>query len=1054
MAVGRKQHSSEVLGVQGTSDWDKRACVVVARTTIISFAACVALRTAFCFDFGLTPGYSFLVVKPFFKYPQTMCSGKVFVVLLAMALHCTHAASSALTASQGSIDGVMVTPIASNWSLQSTGIGENEVFHPVNVPNTVVGALLEVNNARVAAGQLPVFTFPDGGTDPFYGKNLASMPTDNFTVPWAFSTTFAIISNGGDDSPAPFGPRAVRSIMGTTSEYCILRLNGINYAANVTLNNVTIGSVMNTIGGIRRFVFDVDGLIHRGAGAENSLSIVVAPPLHSWTTDLSFSFLDWSPFPADNSMGIWRDVELVGLPRFQSTTQPPQDIAFIADSVSVETFLPPASAGSTLQAYLTIRAVIRCFPLEACLNVTTSAISFSLVALTTYPGLPSLPFPSCNQSMFVPSMDGASGEAQFVWSWEENEALVLQDPQLWWPWQMGDQPLFRIMLQLDGYNITEGTNGHQFGIRQMNQAETAGGACQLLVNNIPIQIRGGGWAPDLFYRITENSAGGNESRIAHQLQMVRHMNLNTIRLEGKFEYQLFFELASEMGLLVIPGMECCTSWQNWPHWTAAMTSIAQLSVRDQVRRLSHYACNVAFLASSDELPPPSVEAMYRSVFHEEAWPNPIIAAASEQESPISGSTGVKMTGPYSWVPPVYWLDNINGEALNFGGAWGFLTEGGPGEAPMTYNSWARTVPEEHVWNASEGGSLSTWWDAHMGNPLGKFASLYRFTPPLDARFGPSSSAQEYCYKAQLQNYEGIRAMFEGYSRMKAANATGVIQWMMNDAFPNHLWHLYDNYLVAGGGYYGARRAGEPLHLMLSFVDGTVSLINNVFVDRMGPFTVQANAYVVSPAFQHFYTSEGTTVPMVVSDGSMDLFALNLSHLSSRAAALSPQQGGVATPFFVELVLYNTMDLQAPLATSWYFLSTKMDVVNFSDSNNLWSNCSQWADFTALQAAPRALLGLQNVVVEADPNYPQRITVSAALMNDSPDALAMFCHITVICHDTGLELSPAFWEDNFITLRPLTNVTVVGSIFKGTCANVEIQVKSYPNVFEVGARWRW
>jgi exo-1,4-beta-D-glucosaminidase len=939
------------------------------------------------------------------------------------------------------IQGVSVSPLIANWSLQTTAPppvnGSNEVFYPVTVPNTVVGALLEINRARVAVGAPPVFTFPEGaGSDPFFAKNLAAMPTANFTVPWEFTASFNI----GDAS---------EHRLAATSLYYVLKLNGVNYAANVTLNGALVANSSDIIGGIRRYVLDIDALVNRSAS--NALSLTVSPPLNSWSTDLSFSFLDWSPFPADNSMGLWRDVELIGLPRFQTTTTPPQDVGFVVDGVSVQTYLPPSASGATsTQAYVTIVATVRCFPLSACVTVTTSEVSFSLVASTTYPGLQSLPFPSCNQTSFVPSDDGFSAEAHFMWSWEENEALVVQDPQLWWPWQMGGQPLFRISFQLEGHNITQDPNGFQFGLRQMTQSESSGGALQLLVNNIPLLIRGGGWAPDLFYRIADNTALGNESRIAHQLQMVRHMNLNTIRLEGKFEYKSFFELASELGLLVIPGMECCTSWQNWPNWTPQMTTIARLSVRDQVRRLGHYACNVAFLASSDELPPQSIETMYRTVFHEEAWPNPIIAAASEQESNISGSTGVKMTGPYSWVPPVYWLDNVNGESLNYGGAWGFLTEGGPGEAPMTFNSWARTVPAEHVWNATEGGSLSSWWNAHMGNPLGKFASLARYTPPLDARFGPSTSAQEYCYKSQLQNYEGIRAMFEGYSRMKVANATGVIQWMMNDAFPNHLWHLYDNYLVAGGGYYGARRAGEPLHLMLSYVDGTVSLINNLFQDRVGPFTVQANAYVAAPTAEQFHTTT-SSVSFVPTDASIDLFALNLSHLSQRAAALSPQSSGAATPYFIELVLLAASgDVDA---TSWYFMSTQMDVVNFNESNNLWSNCSQWADFTALQVAPKPVLGLQDVAIDIVPGSPARMAISAVLSNDSPSALAIFSHVTVICQDTGLELAPAFWDDNFITIRPLANVSIAGIVFKGNCSDIEIQVQSYPNVFEVGARWR-
>ena len=60
------------------------------------------------------------------------------------------------------------------------------------------------------------------------------------------------------------------------------------------------------------------------------------------------------------------------------------------------------------------------------------------------------------------------------------------------------------------------------------------------------------------------------------------------------------------------------------------------------------------------------------------------------------------------------------------------------------------------------------------------------------------------------NYEGIRAMFEAYSRDKYTS-TGVIQWMLNNAWPSVIWHLYDYYLRPGGGYFGAKTAMQPLH---------------------------------------------------------------------------------------------------------------------------------------------------------------------------------------------------------------------------------------------------
>ncbi len=95
------------------------------------------------------------------------------------------------------------------------------------------------------------------------------------------------------------------------------------------------------------------------------------------------------------------------------------------------------------------------------------------------------------------------------------------------------------------------------------------------------------------------------------------------------------------------------------------------SLRSQLKRLRIHPSVLVFLTSSDELPPVHVQHIYLKVLREEPWPAGVLSAASAANSTINGPTGVKMSGPYSWVPPVYWLQDTN----QFGGAFGFLTEG-------------------------------------------------------------------------------------------------------------------------------------------------------------------------------------------------------------------------------------------------------------------------------------------------------------------------------------------------------------------------------------------
>ena len=58
-------------------------------------------------------------------------------------------------------------------------------------------------------------------------------------------------------------------------------------------------------------------------------------------------------------------------------------------------------------------------------------------------------------------------------------------------------------------------------------------------------------------------------------------------------------------------------------------------------------------------------------------------------------------------------------------------------------------------------------------------------------------------------------MFEAFVANKH-KATGVIQWMYNSAWPKLWWQLYDYYLQPNGAFYGARKAGEPVHLIYNY----------------------------------------------------------------------------------------------------------------------------------------------------------------------------------------------------------------------------------------------
>jgi exo-1,4-beta-D-glucosaminidase len=140
------------------------------------------------------------------------------------------------------------------------------------------------------------------------------------------------------------------------------------------------------------------------------------------------------------------------------------------------------------------------------------------------------------------------------------------------------------------------------------------------------------------------------------------------------------------------------------------------------------------------------------------------------------------------------------------------------------SSLRQFLPAAALWPRGED------WQYHDGS--GGFANTAVFDAAMQQSYGEAHSLTEYEQAAQAMAYDGERAMFEAYARNKYAS-TGVVQWMLNNAWPSMIWHLYDYYLDAGGGYYGARKACEPLHVQYSYDDRSVVVVNSTYAGVPG-----------------------------------------------------------------------------------------------------------------------------------------------------------------------------------------------------------------------------
>jgi exo-1,4-beta-D-glucosaminidase len=354
-----------------------------------------------------------------------------------------------------------------------------------------------------------------------------------------------------------------------------------------------------------------------------------------------------------------------------------------------------------------------------------------------------------------------------------------------------------------------------FGIRKIEAYVNDAGYKGFKLNGKEVLIKGAGWTDDIFLRETKES---NEI----QVEYMKHMNLNTVRFENIWgTSQNIYDLCDRYGIMVMVGWSCQWEWDNYlgkstdEYGGIKSDEDIELiieSLGDQIRYLQHHPSIFVWLVGSDKIPRPALEKKYRDLILG-IDNRPYLASASTRTSEVSGPTGVKMNGPYEYVGPNYWyLDSVNG------GAYGFNTETGPGPQIPVKETILRMIPANKLWPVNE------IWNYHCNPSSEAFNSLDVFSKALQQRYGWPISLDNFLLKSDAQSYEAMKGMFEAF-RANSPNTTGIIQWMLNSAWPSFYWQLYDYYLLPTAAYYAARKANAPVQLIYNYGNNNLYAVN-------------------------------------------------------------------------------------------------------------------------------------------------------------------------------------------------------------------------------------
>jgi exo-1,4-beta-D-glucosaminidase len=862
--------------------------------------------------------------------------------------------------------------LAENWKLASSNEVQSEGavvsatdyqdtnWHPIH---------------RMPATVLQILQEDDVYPDLYVGKNLwENVPQDLYRQDWWYRTTFE----------APAG------------ESYTLEFPGINYRAEIWLNGEKIADNKQVVGMYVAHEFNATPWIKQGT--QNVLAVRVTPErkiqnvngvelADSWFDWINWKYLGYNSKPDDPGLGSMTSF----LPDRNAGVWKPVYLR-VTGSVSVNHALVNSDlllAEST--ARLTVYANLR--------NLSTQPVSGTLKGMISRQGKPTI---RIEQSVTALSV-GEEREVRFTP--EKFPQLVVKNPDLWWPYTLGEPVLYDLQLEFVRNNTLSDIAHIRFGIRQIMRHRDndehspdigTGGNFYLQVNGRDFRVRGGNYTPDLLFRY-------DPEREADILRYVKDLGINFLRWESKIASEHIIELADEQGIPLMFGWMCCNQWEKWDQWDDECHCVASQSLRSQILMLRHHASVFIWANGSDGRPPEPTLQDYHRVLAELHWQNAAVATVSAFGKDAHGETvwdGIRMQGPYCWRPPNYWFSG------KYPATCGSTVEQGDNEHIPTLESLKKFIPEDKLW------PINDTWYMHAGAwPTNCALGSTRLA--LEKRYGPSTNVEDFVRKAQLAHYENNRAQFENWSASSWATHKMVAYWMLNSHWPSFYGNLIDYYLSPGGAYYGAKKGLRPLSMVFDYYatgdnsQAEIKVFNQTPDDVRG-LRVRVRVYDLDGKVRDDRSANGIAV-----------------HYNEATQVMVLPRYPESTPvFFVRCQLFD--DSGKLVVDNTYWQSQKDDDLG-PLKNDYYTSLqqAQWADMTALNTMAPVAVDIEARQKKIGPE--NHITIR---LHNPSEHIAFFERATISTERDRNEILPIEYDDNYITVYPGEIVEIHGIVWKG------------------------
>ena len=381
--------------------------------------------------------------------------------------------------------------------------------------------------------------------------------------------------------------------------------------------------------------------------------------------------------------------------------------------------------------------------------------------------------------------------------------VVVPEPDLWWPRGYGDQHRYPLTVALsnDGDELDRWERQIGFRSARLETTPDAGGRpFTLLINEVPVFVRGVNWIPDDAF-VTRV----DRPRYAARVRQALDAGVNYLRVwgGGRYESEDFYDLADEHGLLV--GQDFLFACAAYPE-EEPLASEVVAEAREQVVRLAPHPSLVLWTGNNENIWG-WFDWGWQAKLEDRSWglgyyleTLPAIVADLDPTrpywpgSPYSGSMDVHPNEPSHGTMHIWdvWnqLDYTRYRSYQprFVAEFGF-------QGPPAYATLRRSVSDQPL--APDSPGVLHHQKADDGNG--------KLNRGLEGHLPTPRNFDDWHYATQLNQARAIQFGVEHLRSLRPL-CWGAIVWQLNDCWPVTSWAAVDGDGRRKPLWYALRRA--------------------------------------------------------------------------------------------------------------------------------------------------------------------------------------------------------------------------------------------------------